>query len=198
MRAALALTVLLGLGALTAEAAEGGAEFVVNSSPITETIRPDASMSDRSGEALVVWSDGFDIRARRFGRAGNPLEDDFQVAETTREYLGPLSGTADPLGFSVVWTESTNRFPGNSFLRRFGRDAEPLAQRGFDAVAANVDSDRRGDSVMVAVNPLLRSGRLAFLRRGTSDRPAVPGRGARLLSPGDGGRPGKLRRPLVQ
>lgn len=152
MRATLALAMLLGFVALPAAAADTG-EFVVNSSPITETRHPDASMSGRSGGALVVWSDGFDIRARRFDRAGNPLEDDFQVAETTLEYLGPLSGTVDPLGFSVVWSEFTNRFPGNSFFRRFGRDAEPLAQRGFDIEAANVDSDRRGDSVLVGVTP---------------------------------------------
>jgi hypothetical protein len=154
MRAALALTVLLGLGALTGEAAEGGAEFVVNSSPIATANWPDAAMSAR-GDSLVVWGDDSDIRGRRFDRDGVPLGGDFQAGETFQEYLGPINGAVDPRGFSVVWGDFNNRSPGDSFFRRFDRQSRPLIDPtpvGRSTGAVSVDTDRRGNSVAVAVD----------------------------------------------
>ncbi|HEX6901698.1 MAG TPA: hypothetical protein VF789_18365, partial [Thermoanaerobaculia bacterium] len=162
MRPILALAVLLGLGALpvttadTADtAADAGGEFVVTSSPAGNLFNPDAAMSPR-GEALVVWADDFDIEGRFFDRDGEPLGDDFQVGGAFNDYLGPLYGAVDALGFSVVWSDDDNHAPGNSYFRRFGRDGQPLTDQtvlGGNTGAASGDTDRRGNSVAVAVEP---------------------------------------------
>jgi hypothetical protein len=192
MRATLVLAILLSLGALPAEAADAGGEFVVTSSPPEVAYPPDAAMSPQ-GEALAVWGDDFDVEGRRFGRDGQPLGDDFQVGETYQNYLGPLSGAVDPLGFSVVWSDFGNHSPGNGFFRRFGPAGQPLTDQlslGQGVGPTGVGTDRNGNSVVVAVDPSSlavvgwrfdaagrRIGRFRVAGRGAFPQVAVDARG---------------------
>lgn len=159
MRATLALAVLLGFGALpvtTADtAADAGGEFVVASSPTDTIFGPDVAMGPQ-GEALVLWGDDFDVKGQRFDRDRDPLGDGFQVGERGAGYLYSLSGAADPLGFSVVWSEFNYPSPAKGYLRRFGTEGQPLTSPlplGEDVIPKEVGTDRRGNSVVAAEAP---------------------------------------------
>src|SRR5215218_7270307 len=146
----LALTLFLGLGALSAGARDLSGEFAVSSSETGGGYRPAAAMDTR-GEVLVVWADIF---GRRFDRNGNPRGDDFQVGDRHQNYFGPIEAALDAKGFTVVWGESSTHSGSRTYLRRFDRAGQPLIDTiglgtGFNVGPPSVGTDGRGNSVAV-------------------------------------------------
>ena len=149
----LALTIFLGLGALSAGARDLTGEFAVSSSGTGGGYRPAAAMDPR-GEVLVAWAQVDGIFGRRFDRNGAPRGDDFQVGDRSLSYLGPVEPALDAKGFTVVWGAFSNHAGSAAFLRRFDPAGQPLANTiglgtFFSTGSPSVGTDGRGNSVAV-------------------------------------------------
>ena len=117
------------------------AEFVVNSETDEDQALPSA-LINYSGELFIAWRSrrnaGFglqyDIRAQRYGAAGNPVGVEFQVNEPNSEYQGnPALAPAPNGGFLAVWKSSDQ-----------DGDQSGVYARHFDA-----DGNARGSESLV-------------------------------------------------
>lgn len=109
-----------------------------------------ASMNGR-GEVLVAWQDGTSTLGRLFAPDNTPRGPEFEVSEPTNDYLGSLGASLDAGGFSVVWDQQ-GRFSGSVNFRRFDTLGTPVTDR-IDALSLpSVDTDPRGNSVVIGGN----------------------------------------------
>jgi hypothetical protein len=115
-----------------------GPEFLVNSFTDLAGYRSSPAVSmDQSGRFVVVWEDYepgefFGIFARRFGDAGEPLGDEFQVnTYTTGTQYNPVVAAAPAGHFVVAWTNGS----------AFEDDVKGIAARSFDAAGAPLGAE---------------------------------------------------------
>ncbi|HEY9419878.1 MAG TPA: hypothetical protein VIW92_00545 [Thermoanaerobaculia bacterium] len=126
-----------------------------------------ASMNAR-GEVLVVWA-GDDIHGRLLAPDDTPLGPEFQIAETTNNYVTSLAASIDLRGFSVVW-EQEKRFESSSWMRRFDAAGEPVTERMDIGLLPTVETDPRGRSVVVS----WEAGRVQGQRFNVAGNPVGP------------------------
>jgi hypothetical protein len=106
-----------------------------------------ASLNGR-GEVLVAWQDGTSTLGRLFAPDNAPRGPEFEISEPTQEYLGSLGASLDSRGFSVVWDQQ-GRFGGSNFFRRFDADGDPVTGTIGTLNLPSVDTDPRGNSVVI-------------------------------------------------
>jgi hypothetical protein len=145
---ALLLPLLLPAAAL---ARDPGGEFQVSGAHSTYAGSPSVSM-DGDGSFVVSWLNGYDVEARRYDPAGQPVGGEFLVGTVGATYTGTTAVTLDRSGFLVVW-ENVPKY-ANVYLngRRLDRAGRPLGKRFTlsDSSSPSVASDPRGNSVTVA------------------------------------------------
>ncbi|MBI4617118.1 MAG: DUF4347 domain-containing protein [Planctomycetes bacterium] len=114
-----------------------GADFVVNTT--TANAQRDPSVAhDGAGNFVIAWRSNeggaafYDIRARRFDSAGNPLGADFLVNNTTPNDQRDVSASVDgPGNFVVIWTSDEGGASYDIRARRFDSAGNAL---GLDFV----------------------------------------------------------------
>jgi hypothetical protein len=105
--------------------------ITVSSSNSGAQMYPAVAMTD-SGEFLITWAaaepggGGWDIWARRFDAAGNPLGTDFQVNEfTSGDQLYPTAAINAPGDFVITWSSQQQDGSGWGIYGRSYTDAVP-------------------------------------------------------------------------
>lgn len=127
-------------------------EFLVNTITQGWQLDPKIDVLD-DGSFVVVWEDfSADVRARRFGADGQPLDlVEFTVESTGSSPNRPVVKSLPENGFIVVWDMSSA--PGDSFVtvqgRRFESDGTPIDTDQFQVNTYTEDWQQNAD---VAVN----------------------------------------------
>lgn len=106
-----------------------------------------------NGDALIVWTsvervkDAPQVRARRFGRDGTPLGDEFAVRDATASgALTPAAAICPDGSFLIVYSKlDGERKPAGIGGRRFARDGAPLGDE------LNISGPRRASQIEPAI-----------------------------------------------
>ncbi|HEX6901697.1 MAG TPA: hypothetical protein VF789_18360 [Thermoanaerobaculia bacterium] len=146
-KAILVFLLLPGLSPLAAPARDLTGEVEVSAFGSFDRV---ASMNGR-GEVLVAWQDGVSTNGRLFSPDNAPRGPEFEISEPTQEYLGSLGASLDSRGFSVVWDQQ-GRFGGSTSFRRFDAGGDPVTGPAATLSLPSVDTNARGDSVVIGGN----------------------------------------------
>ncbi|MCU7859034.1 MAG: DUF4347 domain-containing protein, partial [Candidatus Thiodiazotropha sp. (ex Lucinoma kastoroae)] len=134
-----------------------GSEFLVNQT--TTNNQGGASVAaDGSGNFIVTWSsyttanNSFDVYARQYNAAGNPLGGEFLVNTTTSNHQQHSAVAADDSGnFVVVWESYSQDGSGwGTYAQRF--DAAGVAQGGEFIINTTTANEQRTPEIAMAGN----------------------------------------------
>ncbi|MBI4617117.1 MAG: DUF4347 domain-containing protein [Planctomycetes bacterium] len=107
-----------------------GTDFVVNNTTANSQVDPDVAV-DRSGSFVIAWRSDvafdYDIRARRFDSAGNPLGADFVVNSTTTAFEWSPAVAVNGTGTTVFAWQSFEVGGWNIRAREFDASGNPAA-----------------------------------------------------------------------
>ncbi|MCU7815842.1 MAG: DUF4347 domain-containing protein, partial [Candidatus Thiodiazotropha sp. (ex Rostrolucina anterorostrata)] len=134
-----------------------GSEFLVNQT--TTNNQGGASVAaDGSGNFIVTWSsyttanNSFDVYARQYNAAGNPLGGEFLVNTTTSDHQQHSAVAADDSGnFVVVWESYSQDGSGwGTYAQRF--DAAGVAQGSEFIINTTTANEQRTPEIAMAGN----------------------------------------------
>jgi hypothetical protein len=99
-------------------------EFIVASDE-QRYLRPEVAM-DPSGNFVVVWSDGYEVYARRYGSTGAALDAQFRVNAVTTGTQDNPSVALDSAGNFVIAFDTDESGDADVHARRFAWNGSPL------------------------------------------------------------------------